>query len=241
MIGGGSTGLTDHRIPPLRQAPLVSSNNMKVSVFIILIIAFFTTCKSNRKYSTPTSSGTIDIHENKPSFAPFSKDTQLVLYSGLITLPKGWRLANDDTLLKTGDATSRYRFHNRNGKLVFLQYGLGTIGNPAEPNVLSNRFRKGYIKNNADTSDIIFTDNPVLNKIRRKSNYNFSSKTISTFQATFFKPKHSGNGFIGIYIDSIGQIAGNIADLVLYAESFDHIESKELEKMFQSLVIKDFK
>ena len=139
------------------------------------------------------------------------------------------------------NSVSRLETYEKCACMHFLQYGLGTIGNPAEPNVLSNRFRKGYIKNNADTSDIIFTDNPVLNKIRRKSNYNFSSKTISTFQATFFKPKHSGNGFIGIYIDSIGQIAGNIADLVLYAESFDHIESKELEKMFQSLVIKDFK
>ena len=47
MIGGGSTGLTDHRIPPLRQAPLVIGHFMKVQVVIVFFA--FVSCQNKGK------------------------------------------------------------------------------------------------------------------------------------------------------------------------------------------------
>ncbi|HRG83641.1 MAG TPA: cyclin family protein, partial [Chitinophagaceae bacterium] len=113
---------------------------MRVIVIGIAVSSLFLACKiHNEKLKSSTIDK--DISNDQTPETVFDKDTQFVLYSGEITLPKGWRVANDDTILQVADATSRYRFHNKNGKLIFLQYGLGTIGNPSEPNVQSAIFR----------------------------------------------------------------------------------------------------
>jgi hypothetical protein len=203
------------------------------TLLIILITSSLIACKQASKHAEHPNQTNIPL-------AVFSKDTQLDLYSASITIPKGWRRTIDDTLVTVGDATVRYRFHNKKGILVFLQYGLSTIGNPAETSVVPARFRKGYIRNSLDTSEIIFTDNPGLNKIRENSKYTFFSRNIGTFQATIFDPKRTGNGYTGMYIDSIGEVAGNIADLVLYAENLDSLENIELEKVIGTLVLKHF-
>ena len=214
---------------------------MKLLHYTILVISFFASCKNSSTNLESPRPDTLNVNNIESAFASFEKDTLLTIYAGIITLPKGWRLAKEDSLPIAGDATVRYRFHNKTGKLIFLQYGLNTIGNPSELKVRSAIFRRGYVENNADTSDILFSDNPRLIKIRKKSNYLYSSETISTFQATFFKPKKYGNGYIGIYIDSVGQIAGNIADMVLYADGLDSVEVEEFKKISRGLIIKDFK
>jgi hypothetical protein len=206
-----------------------------VSLFFLLF-----SCKNHSENSKLRERDTTIASIQLPQ-TTFSKDTQLILYSGEITLPKGWRIAIEDTMSEVGDATSRYRFHNRNGKLIFLQYGLSTIGNPSEPHVQSVIFRRGYVSNNTDTSVIMFTDNPHLLEIRKKSNYLYSNRYISGFEATFFRPRNIGEGYTGIYIDSIGHIARNIVDLVFYSEDLDSLESEEFEKVSQSLIIKDFR
>src|SRR6185295_11646717 len=114
------------------------------------------------------------------------------------------------------------------------------IGNPAEPDVESARRRKGYIKLSLDTSGITFSDNPKLIENRKESGYHFTVDSVLTFQAIFFTPKQVGKGFTGIYIDSIGQIAGNLADLVLYSENLNGLENAEIEKIVRSLVLKTF-
>ncbi|MFL5741480.1 MAG: hypothetical protein ACJ75B_14745 [Flavisolibacter sp.] len=216
---------------------------MRAFLPVVLSIVVFASCKNSY---TPTESNTsykMDTdHHMHHSFTLFSKDTQLNICDGFIMVPKGWRLENkDDDSPRVADATARYRFHNADNKIIYLEYGLGAGINPAEPDVLSSRFRKGYIANKIDTSDIIFSDNPGLARRRWKSKYFFSLENISNFQADFFRPKHIGKGYTGFYIDSIGQVAGNIASLAFYAEDLNGAESKELENVARSLLIKDFR
>src|SRR5829696_1244899 len=113
---------------------------MKVFNHLTLLI-FLSACKQKARVDQQTEK------EGQSTYSPFNKDTLLNLYELSLIAPKGWRFANDDTLGNVADATARYRFHNRNEKLIHLAYGLGTIGNPAEPNVQSFRFRKGYMQN----------------------------------------------------------------------------------------------
>lgn len=172
----------------------------------------------------------------------FGKDTLIQLYEGsFITIPNGWRFANDDTLEKFLDATARFRFHNKSGKLIFIEHGLGTSGNLAEQNVLSFRFRKGYLEHSLDTSGIFFTDNPLLSNMRAKSKYKFSSEEISGFSATLYQPKIAGTGYSGLYIDSIGEIAENIVDFTIYACDLDSVENVELFKVIKTIRLKDYK
>ncbi|MBK6827227.1 MAG: hypothetical protein IPG86_10240 [Chitinophagaceae bacterium] len=212
---------------------------MKIFIKLLVLLTLHISCK-NKKTILIKPDTTPTITDNSPtiSLTKFANDTLINLYNASVVLPKNWRLANDDTLLKIGDATARYRFHNKKDKLIYLEYGLGTRGNPAEPNILSSRFRKGYIALNADTSDILFTDNPRVAVLRKQSSYQFSTENISNYKAVYFRPKSTGNGYIGIYIDSIGEIAGNIPDWVMFAEALDKEESREFEKVFRSLIIK---
>jgi hypothetical protein len=211
---------------------------MKIQ-FCLLFAFILLACngKSDKRVqSADKITDTVEKVNHEPAIFP--ADTLIALEALTIVLPKGWRLANDDTLMRMTNSTAEARFHNKNGKLVRLQYGLGTFGNPAEPGVVSAYFRKGYIKFNADTSGIMFTDDPRLRAIRGKSNYHFSQGRVSELPATFFRPKRIGTGYTGVYVDSIGEIAGNIADLVLYAEHLDSIENAELERVLRTLVIK---
>ncbi|MGZ8538405.1 MAG: hypothetical protein ACXWV9_09105 [Flavisolibacter sp.] len=197
----------------------------------IAILCFLTACKEPVKINQSLKENS----ENNPQ--TFNNDTLMNLYHLSLTLPKGWRMANDDTLTKVLNSTSLYRFHNANGKLIHLQYGLDTYCNPSEPNVQSVRFRKGYVENKADTSDIIFTDNPTLTAIRDKSSYTYTRERISGFDALFYKPKKDGAGYTGLYIDSIGEIAGNIADFTFYAKDLDSVEIKQLIGIIKSFKI----
>lgn len=198
--------------------------------FLIFLIA----CKGQPKVEQQLSKNSEATQQT------FPRDTVLNLYEASLRLPKGWRLAKNDTLPVVGDATARYRFHNSHGKLIYFQYGLGTIGNPAEPDVQSSRFRKGYLENGADTSEIIFTDNPKLVAIRQRSGHKFTEEEVSGFQALVYQPKRTGKGFTGIYIDSVGAIAGNIAGLTLYAQDLDSAETTELFMVIRSLKMKPF-
>lgn len=212
---------------------------MSINSYIVFLFGFLIAC--NNKPVTPVTQATeSNAKTADSSTARFSRDTLFKLYAGQITLPKGWRLAKDDTLPKAADATARYRFQTSADKLIHLDYGLGTSGNPSEPNVQSARFRKGYVLNGADTAGIIFSDNPKLAKIRRESSYLYTSATVSGFKAVYFRPKVMGKGFTGYYIDSIGLIAGNLADLVMYGNGLDSTETAELEKVSRSLIIDQF-
>lgn len=215
-------------------------NIMRVFFFLLLLVLIIIACRNSTSDSKAVQADTI-LPAEKNLKTPFSKDTQLVLYNAAITLPEGWRTIKDDNLYKIGDATARFRFLNKSGKIIRLDYGLSTSGNPAEPDVQPAIFRKGYLHNKADTAGIIFTDNPRLSEIRAKRNYLFSSGRLSGFSATFFRPKLTGSGYTGIYIDSIGEVADNIADLVFYADGLDSLENLEFEKVSRSLKIKDFR
>lgn len=206
----------------------------------ISLILFFLIACNNKPVSPVTQVSEKAAEMADSTTARFSRDTLFKLYAGQITLPKGWRLAKDDTLPKAADATARYRFQTSADKLIHLDYGLGASGNPTEPNVQPARFRKGYVLNGADTAGIIFSDNPKLAKIRRESGYLYSNATVSGFKAVYFRPKVVGKGYTGYYIDSIGLIARNLADLVMYGNGLDSMETAELERVSRSLILDQF-
>lgn len=207
---------------------------MKVFNYIA-VLSFLNACKEPIRVNQSLMKSSQSVQQQ------FNKDTLFSLNNISIIFPKGWRLANDDTLSTVCDATARYRFHNNSKKLIYLQYGLGTIGNPAEPKVQSSRFRKGYIQNGADTSGITFTDNQKLAAIREISGYIFNNEVVSGFQALFYKPRKYGAGYTGLYIDSIGTIADNIADFTFYAQNLDSAETNELIRVILSFKIKPLK
>lgn len=215
---------------------------LKAHCGLLALVTCFA-CNDPGNSSTHSPDKIMDsVNERNSSLLVFQTGTQINLQAMSIVVPKGWRPANDDTMPKPRNSTTSSRFHNINGKIVYLEYGLSTMyHNPAEPNVFPASFRKGFIKNNADTSDVMFTDDPRLPEIRKKSPYLFSHKNISSFSATFFRPKVLGKGYTGVYVDSIGEIAGNIAVLVMYAEDLDQAESRELQSMLRTLSIKGIK
>jgi hypothetical protein len=170
----------------------------------------------------------------------FVKDTLFELYDGTVQIPKGWAELKDNSPTKIADATSHYRFYNSNGKLIILDCGLSAVGSPAEPYVLPALWRQRYIRFKSDTTKIMFDDNPELADVRKTGPYDFSFLNISNFRATFYQPKQKENGFTGIYIDSIGEIASNPAGLTFYARDLDFLEIQELIKVIKSLKLHEF-
>ena len=197
---------------------------------LILAISILTCCKEKAG----------DGEERWTVKTSFLKDTQLELYEASIQIPKGWKQLSDETYPKIADATARYRFRNKNGKMIILEYGLSANGNPVEPSVIPARLRERYIRFNVDTTNIMFDDNPELAEIRKRGTYNFSVMNISNFEATFYQPNQNESGFTGISIDSIGEIADNLAGLTFYAKDLDLLESQELIKVIKSLKLYEF-
>ena len=154
-------------------------------------------------------------------------------------LPKGWSLVVDPSEVIVADATSRYNFHNRNGKPVKLEYGLGAR-NPMEKDVVSARFRNAFIKDQVDTSRIVFDDNPKLILLRKQGKFDISLLEVSGFNALVYEPKHFNNDISGIYIDSIGNVADNIAQLVLFGKNLDSLENLEIKQISSTLKLKHF-
>jgi hypothetical protein len=221
-------------------------NNQALKVqFSMILLAGLLACNERRNTSArPAGDENDDISARSTGQASnylvvFPKDTQLRYQDVHITLPAGWGQGVHD-LQAMKDATFRYQYHNKNGKPVYLEYGLGTRGNPAEPYVAPANRRPGYMRHDADTSGLVFTDDRRLPEMRRKSDYIFHTERVSSLRATFFRPKQIGKGYTGIFIDSIGHAGLNIADLVIYTADLDGLEIEELMKVIKSLVIKGF-
>jgi hypothetical protein len=197
---------------------------------LILTISLLTSCREKAR----------DGEERWTVKTSFLKDTQLELDEASIQIPKGWKQLSDESYPQIADATSRYRFRNKNGKMIILEYGLSAIGNPAEPSVIPARWRERYIRFRVDTAKTMFDDNPELAEIRKRGPYTFSILNVSNFRATYYQPKQNGNGFIGISIDSIGEIADNLAGLTFYAKDLDSLETQEMIKVIKSLRLHEF-
>lgn len=78
-------------------------------------------------------------------------------------------------------------------------------------------------------------------KVRVQGPYRFLDTIVSEFPATIYMPKQIGKGYTGTYIDSVGTIAGNIADLSFYAENLDSMENVEMKQVINSLTLKPFR
>jgi hypothetical protein len=158
---------------------------MKILLFVIILFCL-NACNSGGQESVSPST----IKESKAAI--FSNDTLINLYLISLTIPKAWKLANDDTLPKVPDATIRFRLHNRNGKLVYIEHGFSTNSDISEPNVMPARFRVGYQRNQTGTSDIIFSDNPRLTELRKQWAYSYTFEEIDGHRAKHSNQKNLG-------------------------------------------------
>ena len=211
---------------------------MKCLLFLILVgLIFACTSKTKGKGISTTTRlpGSLEQDNKSLNPRPFLKDSQINLCFATFHIPKGWRLANDDTLTKVADRTCRVRIHNESGKLIYVENGFGTNGDQSEPNVMPARFRSGYIRNNADTSDIMFSDDPRLPKVRKKSPYKWTYETIAGYKVKIFHPKEPGNWYFGIYIDSVGYERDDVAEFSLYTRDLNSREFEELKRVIRTL------
>jgi len=170
-------------------------------------------------------------------YATFENDTLVKLYDGWsINLPKGWRFAINDTFSVTvADATNRFRFHNRNGKLVHLEYGAAWAV-PSHASISNFARLKAMTSDKVDSSLYLFINNAKENSMGLNSDE--SIKNISAFSSIYMKPKKKGKGITSIFIDSIGKITKyNIAGMNFFAFNLDSIETAEFEKISQSIVV----
>lgn len=213
--------------------PVISRYAMRNLSLIIVITGLFAACNPKNKKAVGLSK------TNGPTEI-FAKDTQLHLYLTTLTVPKGWRFALDDTLPKVADATFRIRLHNKSGKLIYIEHGLSTNGDRSEPEVVPASMRAGYLRNRIDTAGVVFSDDPRLPDMRRRLGYKFSFEPIGGYRAKLFEPGRVGLGYSGVYIDSVGFVAGNVAEFSLYAENLDRFENAELKSVIRTLVLRPF-
>jgi hypothetical protein len=176
----------------------------KVSLLIILISGCLRHTDSGpESISVPTTSG----NNNHIDTLIFQNDTLLSFVSFTIKVPSGWRNANDDTIPKLTDATSRHRLHNRNNKLINIETGLGTW----------------------DITYATSTDPEI---------YRRSYQKLSGFKALIFEPCCNKKGYHGVFIDSVGQIAGYAAGLCIYSKDLNTAENSELKEVINTIKIK---
>lgn len=68
--------------------------------------------------------------------------------------------------------------------------------------------------------------------------YKRSYQKLTGFKAMWFEPCCKMKGYHGVFIDSIGQIAGYAAGLCIYSENLSQVENSELKSVINSIKIK---
>jgi len=205
---------------------------MKAPAFFIIFCAI-SACQIN-------DAGKKSHHKEKIN-AMFTIDTLIDFNQFSFNAPKGWQFAVDDSLPPAADATSRFRFHNENGKEIHFEYGLSAYGEQFYPYPIPAYRRAGYLNREFDTSGWIFSDDPRLPELKKKSIYEFSSLDVSGFPSFCYNPKNYAPGYSGLYIDSIGTEAGHMVEFAVYGEDLDSLEVAQLNKIFKTLKIRGYK
>lgn len=142
-----------------------------------------------------------------PRFFPISSvDTTLDYTVFTITVPNSWKKPNDDTLIKFTDATLTGRIQIGYNEFIWYSIGLAASDWSRYPVIASPSDRKTYIKNNLDTSYIIFSDDIKSFDSSLLKIHKIWYGEISGYKTKFFEPKKTGHGYTGLYIDSTSEI-----------------------------------
>ncbi len=195
---------------------------------IILTICFFS-CKTNQ-----------DIKTHHRFFPVSSVDTTLVYDFFSITVPNTWKKPNDDTLPKFTDATAYGRIQIGDNEFIWYSNGLGASDYSDYPAIIPTADREIYIKNNLDTSYVIFNDKPsTVDKSRLQIHKTWAGQ-IEGHNTKFFEPIKTGFGYTGLYMDSVSEIK-EVAKLnfALYADKLDSLTNSAFLKSMKT--IKNFK
>ncbi len=211
-------------------------------IFLSIIFFPFLSCERKQKPQmevvvTQNPTGSIAVDERPV----FTKDTVVDLPGVVMTVPMGWRRANDDTIPQPGDATWRFRLHNQNNKLIYFVRGLGGYDKSTDFYVVRLAKRDFYIIHGIDTANVVFSDDPHLFTTLKNKIQKTHSELISGYLAKVFEPVKFGIGYSGVYIDSIGDIAGNIATFTAYSENLDELEHLELLNAIRTIKLKPFR
>lgn len=195
------------------------------NITIIILTFCFVSCKTNQ--------GT----KKYQRFFPVSNvDTTLVYDFFSITVPNTWRKPNDDTLPKFTDATAYGRMQIGDNEFIWYSNGLGAIDYSDYPAIMPIADREIYIKNNWDTSYVIFNDKPsTVDKSRLQIHKTWVGQ-IEGYNTKFFEPIKTGFGHTGLYMDSVSEIKG-VAKLkfALYADKLDSVTNAAFLKSMKTI------
>ena len=164
-----------------------------------------------------------------PKQLEYVRDSQLTIPSGVLTIPKGWKLLQDDPdKPQIGDATARFQFEIQSGKIIHIEDGL-SVSQPFELDIVPSALRAGYLQRGYDTTGWLFSDDPRLTGLIMNLPYEVSDTILHNSCALKYIPKKWGTGISGIYFDSIGEASpGQFIRLTVYGKNLNEIEYSEL-------------
>lgn len=184
---------------------------------------------------------TSEDNQSGQRFFPITTtDTTLIYEFFSITVPDSWRKPDDDTLPKMTDATAIGRIQIGDNEFIWYSNGLGASDYSNYPEIVPNTDREMYIRNNFDTSYVIFSDNPKSVDTTRLNIHRIWTGQIEGHDTKFFEPLKSGFGYTGLYMDSISVIKG-VTNLgfSMYANKLDSVTNAAFVKSMTT--IKNFK
>jgi hypothetical protein len=109
-----------------------------------------------------------------------------------------------------------------------------------DPTILPTSYLADMLKNERDTSGIIFTDHPEKVNIDKVKKQNVTFDSISGFEAKIVFPRKSGRGLTGVYFDSLGNDGGGIGRtrLNLIGNNLTKSNEQDLLNAIQTIKIK---
>jgi hypothetical protein len=165
------------------------------STFVLIL--FFVLASCNNKQETKTHARFFPIA---------SVDTTLDYTFFQITVPKSWKMPNDDTLMIFNDATTRGRIQIGENEFIWYADGLAATDWSKFPLIVPVKDREMYTNNGLNTSYIIFSDDPKSVDSSRLQIHRVWYGQISGYKTKFFAPLKAGFGYTGLYIDSTSEI-----------------------------------
>ena len=208
MIGCGSTGLTDHRIPPLRQAPLVVGNfstTMKKSLTTIIVIGLNACNQSHPSEQTKTMDfGAFTI--KTPHTWKQIKAKGIDSYVGTIAIDDS-DILDFDLGWYSNDLTEYQEIKMGDGKMYYIS----ASDTAYSPTLVDSAHRDRVVKSNV------------------------SWDTIDGRRAKVLKPIKPGVGTIGIYIDSLWQAGADVDKFNLYGTNLKPQNEKVVLDAFKTL------
>ncbi len=166
-------------------------------------------------------------------FLNCNKDKKKVIDFGVyeIKVPKTWKKFE-----APGIDSRVYGIITHKGDSVYNSYGINSRKFDDQVQVFSYEQIAKYDSLGLDTTYLVYSKEPKLDENQGTFlNEYYYYDTISNFRAKFRIPKKTGEGFIGISIDSLNNKGDR---LVIFAEDVDNESQTKLIEAFKTIKIR---